>query len=482
METQTLERKIRQNKAFDFSTYGKVPPQAIELEKCVLGAVMLEKNAIDTVLEILKPNCFYVEAHQKIFEAFVKLNDSHRPIDIMTVVEQLKKVNALELVGGAFGIVKLTNSVVSTANLDTHSRIVKEKFMQRELIRVSGEILSASFQDGNDVFELIEFAEKSILEIGQDNVQSEMVDMDSVLLKTLKSIEENRIRGSLITGIPTGFKKLDNATRGWQPGDLIILAARPSVGKTAIALNIAKEAADYVANNGSIAVFSLEMKSIFLAIRMLAAESGITIEKLQTGNLTESEMEQLLSSANSLEKSKIFFDDSGHINLRSLSSKARKLKKKNNLQLIMIDYLQLMSGEEKSGNREQEISKISRGLKKLAQELSIPIIALSQLSRGDTKDIGFSKSPPLSALRESGAIEQDADLVIMLWGPSEDEILKDNSLMHRRRLRVAKQRNGKLAMIELNLKSEIQLFEQIEEYTQFPSGGSFKKVESEMPF
>jgi replicative DNA helicase len=480
-----IDRKTRRKPVVDFNAiqYGKVPPQAREMEEAVLGAIMLEKNALDNVVDFLKAECFYVDAHQKVYESILRLNEKNQPIDIRTVVEELRKSEDLEVVGGAYYITKLTNTVVSTANLEAHARIVLQKFIQREIIRTCGEILTEAFEDRSDALELLDYAEKQILQIGQNNVKGDMVDMSAVLINALKNIEENKAKGSLITGVPTGFPKLDNATRGWQPGDLIILAARPSVGKTAIALNIANAAANYIKNDlqnkGSVAVFSLEMKSVAIGIRLLSSESKIPMEKLQTGQLTDEEMRQLMVRGfNQLDSSKLFFDDSSTITLRSLSSKCRKLKKKIGLQLIIIDYLQLMSSDNKFGNREQEISTISRGLKNLAQELNVPIIALSQLSREITKSMSFEVGPPITALRESGAIEQDADMVLMLWGPTEEEILKDSTLINRRKARIVKQRNGKLKLIELVLEGDIQLFKQLEENENYDvAKSSWKKIE-----
>lgn len=446
----------------DSMIFGKVPPQAKELEEAVLGAILLHKDTYDIVAEILKPDCFYSEANQRIYRAMATLSGKNSPIDLLTVVEQLKQSEELDLVGGPFYVSKLTNAVVSNANVESHSKIVFQKFIQRELIRISGEILSDAYEDSTDAFDLLDDAERKISDVGLKNLDGGMVSIETVMMSAVKKIEEWRQIDDSVTGIPSGFDGLDKATRGWQPGDLIILAARPSVGKTAFALNIVKHAASNTKKPVTVAAWSLEMKAVFLALRMISAESEKYLYKLQTGRISDEEMKELMKTIHSLSKLNIFFDENTNINLQSLARKARRLKKKNKLGLIVIDYLQLMTGEEKSGNREQEVSKISRGLKNLAQELEVPIIALSQLSREmGSKNVNWNYGPPISAIRESGGIEQDADVIMMLWGPTDDEIAKDPSLEGRRKVRIAKQRNGVLITEELNFKNEIQLFEAI---------------------
>lgn len=448
--------------------FGKVPPQAVEIEKAVLGAITLEKSAFDTVAEILQPDHFYNEAHQIIFKSMKSLAQKNMPIDIMTVAEELRKSENLEKVGGAYALMKLQDGVFSSANIETHSMIIYQKYHLRELIKISAEINYMAYEGDADNFQLQDYAEKMITEIGANHIHGGMIKMDSVLMEAMKKIEDWRKLDSSITGIPSQFDKLDKATRGWQPGDLIILAARPSVGKTAFALNLIKNAASNPIRPVTVGVWSLEMKAVYLALRMLAAESETYLHRLQTGRLSDQEMENIYKNAvNHLSRLNIFFEENSGITLQSLSRKARRLKKKEGLGLIVIDYLQLMSGEDGKGNREQEIAKISRGLKNLAQELDIPIIALSQLSREmGSKNVSWEYGPPISAIRESGAIEQDADVVIMLWGPSDEDIAKDSNLLGKRKVRIAKQRNGVLLTEELNFKNEIQLFEAIENMPQ----------------
>lgn len=451
--------------------YGKIPPQAREMEEAVLGAIMLERDAFDAAQEILQPEMFYMEAHQRIFKAMKALAAKSQPIEILTVCEELRQLEDLETVGGRYYVTNLTQSVVSSTNLPSHAKIIFQKYIQRELIRVSGEIIGRAYEDAGDPFELLDEAGEALNLIGQAISLNDMVPMSSVIVSALKKIEEWRGLDTTVTGVPSGFEDLDKATRGWQDGDLIILAARPSVGKTAFALNLVRNAAlKFLQDNQSgkskdtksVAVWSLEMKSLMLVLRMLAAESQEVLYRIQTGRLDDQAMKRIYQQGvQKLARLNVFFDDNPGLTLPKLRSKARKLKKKNALGLIVIDYMQLMTPDERAGTREQEVSRISRGLKNLAQELQVPIIALSQLSREIEKRAGHQRKPQLSDLRESGSLEQDADVVAFLWGPTDDEIGQDASLLGRRYLRLAKQRNGVLLTMELNFKDEIQLFSEI---------------------
>jgi replicative DNA helicase len=483
------DRKARRKSPVDLGSmvFGKIPPQAKELEEAILGAIMLEKSAFDTVIEILKPECFYVDAHQKIFKAMQGLAIKSLPIDMLTVVEELKLREELELVGGPYYVTKLTNSVVSSANIDAHSRIVLQKFIQRELIRISGEIIGDAYEDSTDVFDLLDNAEGKLFEITNNHLRKNFDDIDSVLVKTFNRIEDMRNRKDEITGVPTGFPTLDKITYGWQPTDLIILAARPSVGKTAFALNLARTAAIRPKGDDrpptAVAFFSLEMSSSQLVQRILSAESEIWLEKIARGKLEEHEMKQLYKNGfDRLSKAPIFIDDSAALNIFELRAKCRRLKNKHNVGLIIIDYLQLMSGSaDRNSNREQEISKISRDLKSLAKELQVPIIALSQLSREVEKRKEGNKMPQLSDLRESGAIEQDADLVMFLYRPEYYEVTTDEfgeSNKGETHVKIAKHRNGSLETIKLKALLHIQKFVE-EEGGDFnpglpPGGGNWK--------
>jgi len=431
-------------------------PQAKDAEIAILGAILIESNAIDKVTDLLTPDSFYVSAHQKIFTSILNLQKKHQPIDLVTVTEELKQAGYLDEIGGPYELVKLTNAIVSSANIVNHARLVHEKYTLRKLISISSEITAKALDPESDCFELIDLAEKQIMTLSNNNT-ADTLHISSVLINTLNKIDKWKAVGTSITGIKSGFSDLDNATRGWQPGDLIIVAARPSVGKTAFALNLVRNAA---LSGAGVGVWSLEMKAPYLALRMLAAQSDIILNKLQTGSLTDVEYKKLAESANSLSRYNIFFDDANAVNLRSLKAKARRLKKKHDIGLIVIDYLQLMHGESKN-NREQEIATISRELKNLAQELEIPIVALSQLSREGVKNSSWDVPPPISSLRESGAIEQDADLILMLWGANDAELSNDKSFEGKRRIRIMKQRNGTLMTCEMDFRNEIQLFKSI---------------------
>ncbi|MBI2730954.1 MAG: replicative DNA helicase [Sphingobacteriales bacterium] len=478
--------KTRRKGALDLSTmvYGKVPPQAKELEEAVLGAIMLEKSAFDTVIEILKPECFYVESHQRIYRSMQSLAQKSMPIDLLTVVEELKIKEELEMVGGPYAVTKLTNAVVSSANIETHSRIILQKFIQRELIRISGEIISDSYEDSTDVFDLLDDAESKLFEITNNHLRKNFDSIDTVLVKTIQRIEDMRTRQEDITGVPTGFSSMDRITYGWQPTDLIILAARPSVGKTAFALNLARHAALSASKPTPVAFFSLEMSAGQLVQRILSAESEIWLEKIARGKMEEHEMKQLYKRGiEKLSNAPIFIDDTAALNIFELRAKCRRLKNKHNVGLIIIDYLQLMSGtgDNRNGNREQEISRISRDLKGLAKELQVPIIALSQLSRAVESRKEGNKMPQLSDLRESGAIEQDADMVMFLYRPEYYDITANEmgeSNKGETHVRIAKHRNGSLETIKLRALLHIQKF--VEDEGDFGSGfnpgGNFRPL------
>lgn len=461
------DRKLSRRKpAVDFSAmiYGKIPPQATELEEAVLGAIMLEKGVFDTVAEILKPDCFYTEAHQLIFKACQRLANKSMPIDLLTVAEELKLKDELSIVGGPYFITKLTNSVVSSAHVEAHARIVLQKFIQRELIRISSEIMSESYEDHADVFDLMDTAEDKIFQITNNFLKTDYREMGVALAQTLTRIDELRNKQEAISGVPSGFKQLDKVTYGWQPSDLIILAARPSMGKTAFALNLARNAALHPIKPVPVAFFSLEMSATQLVQRILSAESEIDSQKIARGKLEEYEYQQLHTKGiKHLEQAPLFIDDTAALNIFEFRAKARRLVNKHNVGLIIIDYLQLMSSaqDNRNTNREQEISTISRNLKALAKELNIPIIALSQLSRAvETRK--ESKMPQLSDLRESGAIEQDADVVMFIYRPEYYEQLTDEhgeSLKNKAFIRIAKHRNGMLETIKLNVTLALQKFE-----------------------
>lgn len=464
--------------------YGKIPPQAKELEEAVLGAIMLEKSAFDTITDTnLRPECFYVEAHQIIFSAMRDMQQRGIPIDILTVVEELKRLEKLEFVGGAYYVSKLTNMVVSTAHIDAHARIILQKFIQRELIKISGEIIGDAYEDSTDVFDLLDESETKMFNITNNYLKKNFEDISSVLAKAINRIDDLRNQKDDISGVPSGFESLDKVTYGWQPTDLIILAARPSVGKTAFALNLARNAALHPTKPVGVGFFSLEMSASQLVQRILSAESEIHLEKISRGKLEDYEYQQLHSKGiKRLETAPLFIDDTPALNIFEFRAKARRLVNKHNVGIIIIDYLQLMSGSgDRNGNREQEISTISRNLKALAKELNIPIVALSQLSRAvETRK--ESKMPQLSDLRESGAIEQDADMVMFIYRPEYYDVTANEmgeSTKGETHIRIAKHRNGSLETVKLKALLHIQKFEEWDDngnVSGMMGGGSWKPV------
>lgn len=477
------DRKQRKKTSVDLTTmvYGKIPPQAKDLEEAVLGAIMLEKDAFDIAAELLKPEAFYVEGNQRIFRAMLSLQRKNYPIDMLTLVEELRSSEELEMVGGPYAVIKLTNGVVSSANLETHCRIVLQKFLQREVIRISGEAIGDAYEDSTDVFELLDKVERDLTNVMGNVTVNQVTSMDQAIMENLKEIQHLRQVGSSITGIPSGYRDLDAITHGWQITDLIILAARPAVGKTAFALNLARNAAK--ATKGTIAIFSLEMSRKQLVNRMLAAESSIMLEKITNGELEDEEYNKLQRSAAELSKLSIVIDDTGAININQLKSKVRSIKRKRKLHMIIIDYLQLMSGlSDKQGNREQEISKISRDLKNLAKEINIPIIALSQLSRKVEDRKGSDKMPQLSDLRESGAIEQDADSVLFLYRPEYyDQTANEfgESTKGETHIKIAKNRHGRVGdVVKLLARLHLQLFVNYDSFVaeKQKAGESWKPV------
>ena len=446
---------------------GKLPPQAVELEEAVLGALMLDKNDVDEVIDLLQPESFYYDSHQKIFKAIHALFHQTQPIDILTVTQQLRKSGDLELAGGAYYITQLTNRVASAANIEYHSRIVLQKFIQRELIRISSDIIKDAYEETSDVLELLDRAERNLFSIAESNIRRKYEDMHSLISKAIKEVEIASKQESGVTGVPSGFTELDRVTAGWQKSDLIIVAARPGMGKTAFTLSLAKNAA--VKFNKPVAFFSLEMSSIQLVNRMIAAETEISTEKLRKGELADYEWQQLNMKVTPLTNAPIFIDDTPALSVFELRAKCRRLASEKKISLIIIDYLQLMTGggDNKNGNREQEISHISRSLKSIAKELSVPIIALSQLSRAVESRAGQSKRPQLSDLRESGAIEQDADMVMFIYRPeyyglteTEDNLPTTNLA----EIIVAKNRNGALKTVNLKFIGHLTKFTDMNEF------------------
>lgn len=443
---------------------GKLPPQAVELEKSVLGALMLEKEAYGTVAEILSPSSFYKEAHRKIYEAMLHLAAKENPIDMLSVVEQLRRDGTLEEVGGAVYISQLTGKVASTAHLLYHAQIVAQKGIARDLIGMSSDIIKEAYDDTTDVEELLQKAEGGIFEISQRSQKRDVVQIDPVIQEAFARMEKARQNDNSMSGVPSGFTDLDKVTSGWQKSDLIIIAARPAMGKTAFVLSMAKNMA--VNYKVPVALFSLEMSNVQLVNRLIMNVCEIEGSKIRNGKFTMQEWNQLETRVTSLMGAPIYVDDTPSLSVFELRSKARKLVREHKVQCIIIDYLQLMNASGMNfGSREQEVSIISRNLKALAKELDIPIIALSQLNRSVEGRTGIEgKRPQLSDLRESGAIEQDADMVCFIHRPEyyfrsgEKSADYDPSMIGMAQIIIAKHRNGATADVVLRFEQKFTKF------------------------
>ncbi len=459
--------------------HGKIPPQALDLEEAVLGAMMLENDRLAEVIEILKPEVFYKENHQIIFLAIQRLFGQNEPVDILTVTEELRKSGELDIAGGPYFITMLTNRVASTANIEFHSRIILQKFIQRELIRVSSEIIKDAYEDTTDVFDLLDKAENGLFAISEGSIGKSYMDMQSIISEAIKEIAAGRNQQGKLRGVGSGFTELDRITSGWQKSDLIIIASRPGMGKTAFALTMARNAA--IDFKKPVAVFSLEMSSIQLVTRLMSSETEIAQDKLRKGAMEDHEWAQLNARITSLIDAPLFIDDTAALSIFDLRAKCRRLKAHHDVQLIIVDYLQLMQGNQDTrGNREQEISSISRALKSLAKELNVPVIALSQLSRASEKREKAAK-PILSDLRESGSIEQDADMVMFIYRPEYYKIDVDengDSMSGVADVIIAKNRNGPLKDVRIRFISKYAKFVDAEmDYTPvntIPANTSFE--------
>jgi replicative DNA helicase len=453
---------------------GRLQPQAREFEEAILGALMLEKDAYSIISEILRPECFYDKTHELIFTAIQNLAIYQKPIDMLTVVDQLRNMGKLEAVGGISYIAQLSQKVVSSAHIEYHARIVAQKSIARELISFSSEVASKAFDETNDVDDLMEEAEGNLFKISQRNVKKDVVHINPIIKDAIDLMHEAAKRTDGMSGLPSGFNALDKITSGWQNSDLIIIAARPSMGKTAFVLSMAKNMA--LNYNTPIAVFSLEMSNVQLVNRLIINVTELTGEKIKTGQLAEYEWLQLDSKVNKLYDAPIYIDDTPGLSVFELRTKARRLVKEHQVKCVIIDYLQLMNASGMGfGSREREVSFISSSLKGLAKELNIPIIALSQLNRsvdirtnqlrtkGESHD---GKRPQLSDLRESGAIEQDADIVCFIHRPEYYKIDQDeqgNDLTGKAEIIIAKHRNGSIGDITLEFKKEFARFQNLGE-------------------
>ncbi|TVX99940.1 replicative DNA helicase [Cohnella terricola] len=424
--------------------YDRVPPQNLEAEQAVLGAILLEAEALIAAMERLKSEDFYSVSHQRIFDAMIALNDDNEPIDLITLTARLQDLGQVEEVGGIIYLTKLANAVPTAANVEYYAQIVEEKSILRRLIRTATQIVSNGYATEEDVGILLNDAEARIMEISSGRTATGFISIRDVLMEVFERVEFLYNNRGGVTGIPSGFVDLDRMTSGFQPNDLIIVAARPSVGKTAFALNIAQNVA--VRASETVAIFSLEMSAAQLVQRIICAESNVDAQRMRTGHLEGDDWEKLSMAIGSLSEAQIYIDDTPGITVSDIRAKCRRLKKEKGLGMILIDYLQLIQGRGKAGeNRQQEVSEISRTLKQIARELSVPVIALSQLSRGVEQR--QDKRPMMSDLRESGSIEQDADIVAFLY--RDDYYDKESEKKNIIEIIIAKQRNGPVGTVEL---------------------------------
>ncbi|MDC3418496.1 replicative DNA helicase [Aquibacillus salsiterrae] len=429
------------------------PPHNIEAEQAVIGAIFLEPDALTTASELLMPDDFYRASHQRIYSVMLSLSDKGEPIDLVTVTTALANAKILDEVGGVSYLSDLANAVPTAANVEYYSKIVEEKALLRRLIRTATDIVTSSFDHEDDVNQVLNEAEKNILEVSHRQNSGAFKNIKDVLIQVYDNIEQLHHSKAEVTGIPTGFRDLDKITSGFQRNDLIIVAARPSVGKTAFALNIAQNVA--IKTDENVAIFSLEMGADQLVNRMLCAEGNIDAQRLRTGSLQAEDWSKLTMAMGSLSNAGIFIDDTPGIRVSEIRSKCRRLKQEHGLGMILIDYLQLIQGSGKPGeNRQQEVSEISRSLKGLARELNVPLIALSQLSRG--VESRQDKRPMMSDLRESGSIEQDADIVGFLY--RDDYYDKESEKQNIIEIILAKQRNGPVGTVELAFVKEYNKF------------------------
>jgi len=484
-KTTNKDRRSRISNPTPYSGMGKLPPQATDLEEAVLGGLMLERDALSSVIDILKPEVFYKDNHQKIFAAIRFLFEKSLPIDILTVTAQLRQKGELEMIGGAYYITQLTERVASAANIEYHSRIILQKFIQRELIRISTDVINNAYEDTTDVLDLLDYAEKCLFDVGQSNLRRDARMVDDLLRETLANIELLKDKKDGLTGIPSGFLSLDRYTSGWQKSDLIIIAARPAMGKTAFVLTCARNAA--VDFNKPVVVFSLEMSSVQLTNRLVSGEAEIEQEKIRKGQLEDWEWSQIHNKIGRLDQSPLIIDDTPALSIFEFRAKCRRLKSQHDIQLIIVDYLQLMQGKTdgKGGNREQEIGAISRALKSVAKELDVPVIALSQLSRAVESRPGSSKRPQLSDLRESGSIEQDADMVLFLYRPEYYGLTEDENGMPTQgvgEVIIAKHRNGETGIVRLKFIGKYVKFMDLDTNSYSTDHNAFRNLNPSTQF
>lgn len=479
MEKQKRQKNVKVvEKTVMVADIGKMPPQARELEEAVLGALMLEKDAFSIISDILKTESFYEDTHKSIFGAIHNLAMQQKPVDVLTVVEELKRRGELEQVGGAVYIAELTDKVASAAHVEYHSRIIAQKYLARQLITFSSDVVNQAFDEMVDVDDLMQETESKLFEISQRNVKKDVIQINPVIKEALANLEIAANREDGISGLQSGFKKLDEITSGWQKSDLIIIAARPAMGKTALVLSMAKNMA--INYKFPIGVFSLEMSNVQLVNRLIVNVCQIQGEKIKSGRLDDHEWERLDSKIKELYDAPIYVDDTPSLSIFELRTKARRLVREHDVKILVIDYLQLMNASGMNyGSREQEVSMISRSLKGLAKELNIPIIALSQLNRGVESRQGEGKRPQLADLRESGAIEQDADIVCFIHRPEYYKITEDEhgSTVGLAEIIISKHRNGPTGIVRMKFENEYALFKDEEpQYAEFTSSMNRRNI------
>ena len=479
-QKETLSSLTNGNFAKELSIAdGKMPPNALDFERLVIGTFLIDKKGLDHSIDLLTPEVFYDPRHQVIFSTILKLYEGNQPVDLMTISQDLKKDGRLNLAGGDSYIIDLTMGVSSSAHIEYHVRVILEKYILRSLINVSANVIDAAYKESTDVFELLDKAEQSFFEITNGTIKKGFDTANSLVKQAIDTIKSLKDKEGL-SGVPSGFRDVDKETGGWQNSDLIIIAARPAMGKTAFLLSMARNIA--VGHKIPMALFSLEMASVQLITRMIASETRISSEKLRKGTLDDEEWQRLFSNVSELENAPLYIDETPSLSIFDFRAKCRRLVMQHGVRLIMVDYLQLMTaggGGKGTGNREQEISMISRSLKAIAKELNVPVIALSQLSRSVETRPG--KRPQLSDLRESGAIEQDADIVSFIFRPDyykitvwdNDEEGQETSTENQAELIIAKHRNGATADVRLSFLKHFAKFGDIEAAFDGGMGGGY---------
>ncbi len=460
MEATEQKKYTKKQTALPAEIAGRLVPRAVEIEAAVLGALMLEKDAFTVVCDLLRPESFYEPKHVKIYEAIQQLGMAQEPVDMMTVTNRLRQNGDLESVGGAGFVAGLTMNVASAAHVEFHARIVAQKYLARELISFASKVENAAFDESNDIDDLLQEAEKHLFDISQRNLKKDVSQIDPILDRAVEQMQMAGRRQSGLSGLGTGFRELDKVTSGWQNSDLIIIAARPAMGKTAFVLSMALNIA---LHNDPVAVFSLEMSNLQLVNRLISNACELPGEKIKSGDLSTSDWGQLTTRMSRLQGLPMYVDDTSGLSIMELRTKARRLVREHQVKIIIIDYLQLMTAGIKLGSREQEVSTISRSLKQLAKELDIPIIALSQLNRKLEDRGNKDKRPQLSDLRESGAIEQDADIVCFIHRPeyyTHSGLDEDgNNIRGKAEFIIAKHRSGSVGTVDMLFRKEFVRFE-----------------------